>query len=431
MKRTALFAASVGAVLIALSAGTAPGTRAYVDRWQLIEEREAFGLPTDDETLAALEAGGDVGSAEVGISLTTAELLHLDLAGRMNFAVSLDDEFLPFLRSLPTYAGVWIDQPSNGAVVAMLTELDPTTVGALEERLPKSNRGLRVEVATHTYAQLVSGAAKLRTLWDALDIAAIAVGVDTPGNRLFVTVVSEDAPRARSKAEELTAQIDLPVEVRLGDVGHDAACTDREHCTNPMRAGIVIHRGSTTSNWYCTMSWHIHVGTDEQFLTAGHCGYGTPNQWFHQGFGATSIGTETATVYANGGKDAMRVGLYDSQASNLVYARSHDGLLGTGQSLPVVGEAVCVSLGKSDEPDCGTVHDDWLSWTSETANYTVWGGDTSGIYPIGGDSGSPLYTVHTVDGQTLVYPKGISTHENGYFARTTDVLDELGATILR
>lgn len=181
------------------------------------------------------------------------------------------------------------------------------------------------------------------------------------------------------------------------------------------------------------MGWHIHVGTDEQFLTAGHCGYAGSNSWYHTGFQAVNgtgfVGNETGTLYANGGKDVMRVAILDSQASNRIYSQLHTGM-GSG-SLPIVGEAVCASMATSNSIDCGTVSDDWLSWISETAGYTVWGGDTSSIFPIDGDSGSPLYKRVIVGDDTTIYPKGIIDHENGYFARVTDALSAFGATIVQ
>lgn len=176
------------------------------------------------------------------------------------------------------------------------------------------------------------------------------------------------------------------------------------------------------------MGFHIRVGSDEQFLTAGHCGYSGSNSWYHTGYGL--VGSEIATLYSSGGKDVMRVGLPDAQASNLIYGTSHTGTLGSG-ALPVVNETVCASEGNNNAIDCGTVSDDWTSWTSTTANYVVYGGDTDGIYPIGGDSGSPLFTRRTVGDDIVIQPKGIVDTSAGMFARVVDALSAWNAAIVQ
>jgi hypothetical protein len=103
---------------------------------------------------------------------------------------------------------------------------------------------------------------------------------------------------------------------------------------------------------------------------------------------------------------------------------------------PILNEAVCASMATSDINDCGTVSDDFRSWTSQTLNITVWGGDTSGIGPpIDGDSGSPVYVRLSIPAKpgvpahTEFVPIGIMDHENGYFARVQDALSTWGATI--
>lgn len=77
------------------------------------------------------------------------------------------------------------------------------------------------------------------------------------------------------------------------------------------------------------------------------------------------------------------------------------------------------------------------SWVSETLGYTVRGADTSGIAPITGDSGSPVYSRFWmpakpgVPAHNVFTPIGVLDHEKGYFAIVSDALPVWGAAIWR
>ncbi|MDQ3874793.1 MAG: S1 family peptidase [Actinomycetota bacterium] len=122
----------------------------------------------------------------------------------------------------------------------------------------------------------------------------------------------------------------------------------------------------------------------------------------------------------------MLVSMYDVQACKCIYAVT-SGIM-TQAAWPVTGEAVCASRPVKDSIFCGTVTDDWRSWISETANYTVWGGDTD-IGSDYGDSGSPIYRRVYAEGVWQNIPVGILTHQNGYFSRVKDALSAWGLAI--
>jgi hypothetical protein len=125
----------------------------------------------------------------------------------------------------------------------------------------------------------------------------------------------------------------------------------------------------------------------------------------------------------------------DAQASEEIYGFSNVYDMMRAARDPILNEAVCASEAISNTNDCGTVSDTSLTWTSETENIKVSGGDTTGIAPIIGDSGSPLYSRISVPAKPGVpahnefVPIGIIDHENGYFARVQDALSVWGATI--
>ncbi len=188
-----------------------------------------------------------------------------------------------------------------------------------------------------------------------------------------------------------------------------------------MRIGNMIRRGFLTSTWYCTMGFHITIGTDHQFLTAGHCGYFTPDTWYHKGLQPLNgglVGAELATLYADGGKDIMRVQMANSQASELIYGVGGNTHVNADWGDAQVGETLCRSGARSDNIDCGTLGARWTSWTSDTANpdYTVWGGDMNGILLVDGDSGAPLYREYWWSGNPFITAIGIMDHEDGGFA---------------
>lgn len=136
------------------------------------------------------------------------------------------------------------------------------------------------------------------------------------------------------------------------------------------------------------MGFHIRIGSDEQFVTAGHCGYGPRTSSSMTGFG--TIGAEAGTRFEPYGDDVMKVQMADSQASEWICGST---ALVCGYRSPIYGEAICTSLGYSKKVDCGTVSDDFKGYHMDGAwgTYYVYGGDAQGLVIIGGDSGSPVY----------------------------------------
>jgi hypothetical protein len=394
-------------------------------------ERDTFGLPTDEETRRNLLADGvDVGWATWGIPLTAAEEKSLDPVGRMTFVQDLESEFLPYVRSLSTFAGVWINQRDNGGVVVMLTKVDAATVDKLQDSLPRVNRGMRVVQATHTYDELEAALARAGETWRSItsEAAPHAIGLSSRTNGLAYTFEPFDAAVAERFRADAEIQLGVPITMKYEPAGSDTVCTWRDNCYDPFRAGIRIRKGSGTSGYVCGMGFHIThpSGGDEQFLTAGHCGATGSDNWYHQGFGI--IGSELASLYYGGGKDMMRVAMHDVQASTIMYG-SPDNISGDG--FPVEGEMVCASLSWTAEIRCGTVSNDLVNWKSQGCDCYVWGGDTSGLDTQNGDSGSPLYRrvlEYAPDNYKLV-AIGLMVHENGGFARVYDAIVAWGIRI--
>lgn len=309
-------------------------------------------------------------------------------------------------------------------MVVLLTERDQAVADEILARMPSSNLGLRIVEVAYTEASLMEAVSRARNAWGriALAIGLVSVGLDTMNNRLAVAVRSVDLPEAQSVAAKLEIELGVPVAVEAGEEDRDVDCTSRNNCHDPYKAGINIYKGAVDSVPECTMGFHIRIGTDEQFVTAGHCGYTGSDEWFEPVLGR--IGIELATLYAQNGQDIMRLSMFDAQASDDIYGGSSDI---TGSGSPVLNETVCASKGTSNEVDCGTVSVLWMNWVSSVAGFTVWGGDTSGIANIiNGDSGSPLY--RNV-GSSAVAPGVINT-AGGLFARLDTSLDDWAASVV-
>jgi hypothetical protein len=198
------------------------------------------------------------------------------------------------------------------------------------------------------------------------------------------------------------------------------------------------------------MAFHIVVGADVQFLSAGHCGWRpgirdvqTPSPEGMESFYQNGLlGAEQANLYGPGGRDIMRVGLPDADASDLVYGINPadetasvpvDGVLDD----PAPGTNVCDSRGHYGHPDCGWIDNENTSYQSSTCGYeddpetwcTVYGGTTTGIFQEGGDSGSPL-TTHPAT-RIPVQAVGVVTTADADFARVDGALDTWNAELYR
>lgn len=385
------------------------------------EERARWGLPSDLRTVASvLEPGHDVGTEHWGIPMTAEEQEALDLLGRMAFANELKRAAVPFIDSLPTSGGVYIDQKENGGLVVLLTESSPEIEAEIAKRMPAASRGFRIAKATHTEAQLREA---LTRAWDVWQEVAPAIplqgaGLDIQENQVLFEVAPADLEEGRRALATIEALGLMGVRVGVGprapEENQDTSCTSRDSCYSPTRAGTRIYKGAIDSVAECTMAFHVVCNDgDVEFVTAGHCGYGGSNNWYIKDGTSDGLllGTEQKTLYASGGQDIMRVQLPVAQKSHNIYGESR--VYGGSGACPIAGQAACASRGTSNVVDCGTVRTTWTSWTSNTAGIVVWGGDLNDIASEPGDSGSPVFDRLT---STLWGTVGVLDTSGGQFA---------------
>lgn len=391
-------------------------------------ERATFGLPAEVGTVSALLGSSrDVGTPRWGIAMTAEEEASIDLPGRMRFADDLEDAFLPYARSLPTFAGAWIDQASGGGVVVGLTEISPVIQKDLEALTPQPSRGVRLVAAVHTENELRDALDAAMETWSGFGgPQPLSVYVDERRGSLVVNVLRSDGAAAYQVAPQVSGQLGVPVVVVADETERprDIACTTRSNCSDPYRAGVLIREGSVSGEPPCTLAFPILANGDIQVLTAGHCGY-YGSDWYHPGEGR--VGIVQSNLWVSGGKDVLRMSMYDVQGSEMIYGYgTNDQYSGAG--VPTLNETLCASMAMSDRVDCGTVQYTYGQYWSDTIGFWVYGGKLTGLtpIPIDGDSGSPIYRSSYITGADphwLHTPVGILTTEFGEFARVKDALD--------
>ncbi|HEX2766720.1 MAG TPA: hypothetical protein VHR55_08825 [Candidatus Limnocylindria bacterium] len=329
-------------------------------------------------------------------------------------------------RDLPGYAGMYFDHAADGRAVVLLTAATAASDAAL--RSAAAGDVFDVKQVPHSYSALQSAIATTWQRWEESVEGGqpIAIALNTIANGIDIYVGWVDLAAVANAVDDIERMAGVPVQVLGSDPVSETACNDREHCTSPERAGIVIHRGSPTSTAKCTMAFHVRYGSDEQFVTAGHCGYGSSQSWYHQGLPSYAMAPRASLLFG-GGIDMRRINLLDSQASAIIYPNTYP--VG-GWRWPLVGENVFVSAGVSDRVVENIVQDDYLTWTSPSCGCVVSGAKmTSTPGGASGDSGSPVFII----GLNKTYAIGTGSGTLGssdIFARMGDAVNRWGITLV-
>jgi hypothetical protein len=375
-------------------------------------QRSLLGMDGTIATTARLAETEGESVGEFGFPMTPIEISEFEERSRRVEAIAT--RVLPKAEQVPGWAGAYVDQARGGVVDLHFTALAGEDRVRLQDLAGEFRINLRFETVVFSERELIAAQQEILRTWPARDVSWSSVAVSHRDNAVVVYVAAEDA----DKASKVLASYEPQELFRLGieEPAVEAACTTRENCSSPMKAGIVIRKGASNGAYRCTMGFNVQVGSDEQFVTSGHCGWDGSNNWYHAGFGL--IGAETATQYVNNGRDAMRVQMSDTQDSNLVYNLFNPV---TSARNPVQGESMCASLGVSNSHSCGIVEVALTSWVGTNCTCTINGADAS-ITLVGGDSGSPFFSSQAVG-------IGVGATESGKFARLGDVLTAWGITI--
>ncbi len=424
LRRGALVVAIVLAVT-ALATEPATAVRNQDDRarvWNdvdaLARGREALGFPAQgvDDLLADSDALEQL--AETGFLLTASEAqqladrrqLAVDLAGVIERAAASDG-----------FGGLRLEHIGSGTIHFYVTSTADRE--AIKAGVPSAVASrARVHVVERSLKELAEA---IDHLWGVarmarLDAGIVSIGIGVAENGLILEL-ADDLDRGAFERLELALANASAVQLRVVPAARvvEANCASREDCDYPMRGGIAVRQGSSAGP-ACTMGFHVRSGSDEQFLTSGHCGYSGSNTWYHAGYG--SVGSELASIYV-GGYDAMTVQMTDSQASNKVYWNTSSTkpiLFSYSNGLLYNGMPICMSGAMSGNL-CGTISASYTTWTGASCSCTQVGAKAT-FLPSGGDSGAPVYNG--------TWAAGLVSTTQGHFVRIADALSYLSVTLV-
>jgi hypothetical protein len=393
-----------------------------------MEERANLGLQADEATVSSLLGSDrDVGTPRWGIPMTVAEEAQIDPIGRMRYADDVDNGVLAYARSLPTFAGAYIDQQRLGRLVILLTAADPELEAKLRSLAPADGPDINVQYVPTSFVQLHDAYDRVWTVWPLHSADALySVAIDERRNQFLLRSDVAEAPARGDLATAIGESLGVDVAVIHAGPPVELVCNHPDNCYNPMKAGTRIRKGSTGGT-ICTMGFHIIKPSngDRELLTAGHCGYSGSNNWYHTYYGF--VGAEEATQYYEGGRDVMRVEIPNSQISNDIYEWAAD-VEGSGN--PIAGEFICTRLGKTNAGDCGNVEFASTSWgpSGTACGCKLYGASAVGLgLATTGDSGSPIFRNPYTDAAIGVGILNIGLDSGSVgFARLRDSLEFWG-----
>lgn len=387
---------------------------------QLASGREALGFdPLDTKRLLqSPEALGRLDDLGFLLSEDEAALYfeREDLVARL-------DTVIASAPSVPGFAGMRLEH--TGAGIFHFHFADPTEIDAFAATIPTELQE-RVEIQTAAFpeAALID---EMTRLWSVIDPAVaesvvVSISVDVTANGLVALLNSDPSVGSQlaSTAAALVDAAEVPIAISFGPTESDANCANRSDCDYPMRGGIRINQESRYGSYGCTMGFHARLGSNEVFITSGHCGLSGSTAWYHPGYGY--LGSQKENVHSTG-DDVMSVDMPDSQASNKIYWNTTSTRNVTGyypNSGMWEGMSICMS-GRVSGNLCGTITTVAQTWGG---NPTMYGADASFI-PYFGDSGAPVY--QNSSGYKAV---GVVATTGGAFVRIQDALVWLDLSLI-
>lgn len=375
-----------------------------------MDVRKNFGLDNSREDVQEIiDAYGTNG--HWGFPLTHEEATELQR--RTELQSRFSNQVILGFEQLPGYAGFYFDHFNGGAPTLVVTgpELAAEELAVL---VPSDLRGqILVRGAAHTRKALVESIDKVV----GAGLGTIhRIAVDVAGNKLRVSVA--DHTSISEVRDHLDSLIDVPYTIEVEPQSEPEACSSRDNCSNPMKAGIkVCALGGSCS----TLGFGVLHNGDKQYLIAGH----QSGQTFtHAGYG--TIGGVAESEYVTGGIDAKAIYATDAQVSDDIFVTSISTRDITTWRYPSVGLTVWISGIKNF--GSGTVLDDYVVYTPSGGPSGLVG--ASANYPSeSGDSGAPIYFV---SGTSSAQAVGLHSTGGGAkeFARFYDIPTRMGASIL-
>lgn len=308
---------------------------------------------------------------------------------RRESLVTRVEKDVPNLRSLPGFAGHFLDNKNGGKFIIQFEQ--GTAPASLAQKLStvaalsgSTASDIQIREVKRSSADISTA---IRAAWDSLgsqgatkDVSSIAENTKTNG-----LTIGLRSTTAKSRVGSLASKLGLPVAFTL-EQGEDLACTSRTSCDSPRRGGV----GITRSGSACSVGFVVVRSGVRGAVTAGHCWFGTNSGSVLSG--TPTYGSLTSTnALTNGTHADMRWIAIPSGAQPWIYStNSAMQNVVRGQALGTVGSSVCQFGRNSASPRCGTITSTNSSHVSSVTGYTVYGQSKGTFAAAGGDSGGAV-----------------------------------------
>lgn len=384
-----------------------------------IRFREAFGLRSDSTFVQGTLRNPAFSSEAYGVPLSTAEIAELFRRARIQ--VATEDDAIPFARTLPGFAGAYLDQHQGGRPVLLFTKPETIERDAIAKLLP-DDADLQIGRARRTeseLAELKARATAEREEWAAQGIDIVRVGIRPSLNTIRIGVLKLTS----DKDEALKTAYGADVVVYETEVAHSDVCDAFDDCL-PMKGGIAIRRSNSTLT-QCSAGFVVRR-TDTSglaILTAGHCievHGGEGAAWKHNTvtFGVALKETWVGLVPSPGHRGPSDVGLISIQTEDVPATKNQmrrtNGSVASVTSYlltPIEGGQACRVAQQGHK--CGPISDPDVGHASPAGGGNMWVDHTAEVFPvvdaINGDSGAPMF--YYPGGGTCCSPvRALGTH---------------------
>lgn len=378
--------------------------------------RQSFGFQADAAFVRATLLDRATYSSEAfGVPLSKAEVAEMFRRARIQSAM---DDAIEHARTLPGFAGAYLDQQHGGRPVFMFTSASPLLQTELSALVP-DGADAQVVGASRTEEELAALKSHIEAdveSWSKKGVQVVRVAIRTSLNTVRIGVTGLTADVEASLKEAYGAD----VVVFETTIAQSDVCDSTNNC-RPMKGGISInHTGGVAGE--CTSGFVVER-TDNAalaILTAGHCIQvhgGFDQAWQHnsQGFGRALYET-----WEPGGTGDADVGLITIQSPDVALMTNKNQMRRTNGSVanvtsyqlnPLEGAQAC-RVGHKSGHDCGQITDsDVGHWSEVTGWSSMWVTQTAEVNfdSLGGDSGGPVF--YYPGGGTCCTPvRALGTH---------------------
>lgn len=179
------------------------------------EELERFGFETDPTVVRQIMADpAQPDSRQYSLPMTTAEAR--DLNSRSGFVQQVSDSVRPYVKKLPMFGGMWIDQRAGGRLVIGLTDPDPAVLAEIDRLMPtQPDLGWRLVLRDTPLRTLKRASWRASAVSRRLDPTAtiVTVGRDEEHGRIEFGYTPDSVERMRARRDQLERRLGVPVRI--------------------------------------------------------------------------------------------------------------------------------------------------------------------------------------------------------------------------